>query len=46
MAVRNDFTAGEVLAAADLNDTFASKLDYAADGGRATVIKITGFWFV
>jgi hypothetical protein len=27
MAVRNDFTAGEVLAAADLNDTFASKLD-------------------
>jgi hypothetical protein len=25
MAVRNDFTAGEVLAAADLNDTFASK---------------------
>ena len=26
MAVRNDFTAGEVLAAADLNDTFASKL--------------------
>ena len=29
MAVRNDFTAGEVLAAADLNDTFASKVDYA-----------------
>lgn len=26
MAVRNDFTAGEVLAAADLNDTFGSKL--------------------
>jgi len=25
MAVRDDFTAGEVLAAADLNDTFASK---------------------
>jgi hypothetical protein len=25
MAVRNDFTAGEVLAAADLNDTFGSK---------------------
>ena len=25
MAVRNDFTAGEVLTAADLNDTFASK---------------------
>lgn len=30
MAVRNDFTAGEVLAAADLNDTFASKLDTTA----------------
>lgn len=29
MAVRNDFTAGEVLAAADLNDTFASKLPYS-----------------
>jgi hypothetical protein len=29
MAVRNDFTAGEVLAAADLNDTFASKPDLA-----------------
>ena len=29
MAVRNDFTAGEVLAAADLNDTFASKVDYS-----------------
>jgi hypothetical protein len=32
MAVRNDFTAGEVLAAADLNDTFASKLDYPTGG--------------
>jgi hypothetical protein len=32
MAVRNDFTAGEVLAAADLNDTFAAKLDLA--GGK------------
>jgi hypothetical protein len=27
MAVRDDFAPGEVLAAADLNDTFASKLD-------------------
>jgi hypothetical protein len=26
MAIRDDFTAGEVLAAADLNDTFADKL--------------------
>lgn len=30
MAVRDDFAAGEVLAAADLNDTFASKLDAGA----------------
>ena len=29
MAVRDDFTAGEVLAAADLNDTFASKPPFA-----------------
>ncbi len=29
MAVRDDFSAGEVLAAADLNDTFASKLPYS-----------------
>jgi hypothetical protein len=29
MAVRDDFAAGEVLAAADLNDTFASKLPYS-----------------
>jgi hypothetical protein len=32
MAVRNDFAPGEVLAAADLNDTFGSKLDVA--GGK------------
>jgi hypothetical protein len=32
MAVRTDFTAGEVLAAQDLNDTFLSKLDLA--GGK------------
>jgi len=32
MAIRDDFTAGEVLAAADLNDTFGSKLDLA--GGK------------
>lgn len=32
MAVRDDFAPGEVLAAADLNDTFASKLDLA--GGK------------
>jgi hypothetical protein len=36
MAVRNDFTAGEVLAAADLNDTFASKGDglFAVTGAQ------------
>jgi hypothetical protein len=32
MAIRDDFTAGEVLAAADLNDTFAAKLNLA--GGK------------
>jgi len=32
MAVRNDFAPGEVLLAADVNDTFASKLDLA--GGK------------
>jgi hypothetical protein len=32
MAIRTDFTAGEVLAAADLNDTFGSKLNLA--GGK------------
>jgi hypothetical protein len=32
MAVRDDFTAGEVLAAVDLNDTFGAKLDLA--GGK------------
>lgn len=32
MAVRSSFTAGEVLTAADLTDTFASKLDLA--GGK------------
>lgn len=30
MAVRDDFAPGEVLAAADLNDTFAAKLDVSA----------------
>jgi hypothetical protein len=30
MAIRNDFAPGEVLAAADLNDTFGSKVDVSA----------------
>jgi hypothetical protein len=36
MAIRTDFTAGEVLAAADLNDTFLSKLPIA--GGKVLQI--------
>jgi hypothetical protein len=36
MAIRDDFTAGEVLAAADLNDTFGAKLDLA--GGKVLQI--------
>ena len=32
MAIRSDFTAGEILSAVDLNDTFASKLPIA--GGK------------
>lgn len=36
MAVRDDFTAGEVLAAADLNDTFASKGDINSNGAWTT----------
>jgi len=39
MAVRDDFSAGEVLAAADLNDTFAAKLDIA--GGRVLQVVST-----
>jgi hypothetical protein len=41
MAVRNDFTAGEVLAAADLNDTFASKLDLCGSRSRHNLIILT-----
>lgn len=37
MAVRDDFTAGEVLAAADLNDTFASKAPVASPTFTGTV---------
>jgi hypothetical protein len=45
MAVRDDFAPGEVLAAADLNDTFASKLPYSY--GTATPSTTTdGFlWY-
>jgi hypothetical protein len=37
MAVRNDFTAGEVLAAADLNDTFGAKANLASPTFTGTV---------
>jgi hypothetical protein len=38
MAVRNDFTAGEVLAAADLNDTFGAKVDYPSGGSNGDAL--------
>jgi hypothetical protein len=38
MAIRNDFAPGEVLAAADLNDTFGSKLDYPAGGANGDAL--------
>lgn len=37
MAVRDDFTSGEVLAAADLNDTFGAKSDTASPTFTGTV---------
>jgi hypothetical protein len=42
MAVRNDFAAGEVLAAADLNDTFASKADYPSGGSNGDLLTKSG----
>jgi hypothetical protein len=45
MAVRDDFTAGEVLAAADLNDTFASKPPFAY-GTATPSTTVEGFiWY-
>jgi hypothetical protein len=45
MAVRDDFTAGEVLAATDLNDTFASKVPYAY-GTATPSTTVDGFvWY-
>jgi hypothetical protein len=45
MAVRDDFTAGEVLAAADLNDTFASKPPFAY-GTATPSTTVDGFiWY-
>jgi hypothetical protein len=44
MAIRTDFTAGEVLAAADLNDTFASKPPFAY-GTATPTTTVEGFIF-
>jgi hypothetical protein len=42
MAIRNDFTAGEVLAAADLNDTFGSKVNYPSGGADGNALIKSG----
>ena len=44
MAIRTDFTAGEVLAAADLNDTFASKPPFSY-GTATPTTTVEGFIF-
>ena len=45
MAVRDDFTAGEVLAAADLNDTFGSRVPFSY-GTATPTTTVDGFvWF-
>jgi hypothetical protein len=45
MAIRDDFTAGEVLAAADLNDTFAEKIPYAYGTATPTTTVDGYVWF-
>jgi hypothetical protein len=45
MAVRNDFTAGEVLAAADLNDTFGAKLPYSFGTATPTTTDSGFLWY-
>jgi hypothetical protein len=42
MAIRNDFAPGEVLAAADLNDTFGSKADYPSGGSDGQALLKSG----
>jgi hypothetical protein len=42
MAIRNDFAPGEVLAAADLNDTFGSKVDYPSGGADGDALIKSG----
>jgi hypothetical protein len=45
MAVRDDFAPGEVLAAADLNDTFASKLPYSYGTATPTTTDSGFLWY-
>jgi hypothetical protein len=45
MAIRNDFAPGEVLAAADLNDTFGSKLPYAFGTATPTTTESGFLWY-
>ena len=42
MAIRDDFTAGEVLAAADLNDTFGAKVNYPSGGADGNALIKSG----
>jgi hypothetical protein len=45
MAIRNDFAPGEVLAAADLNDTFGSKLPYSFGTATPTTTESGFLWY-
>jgi hypothetical protein len=45
MAIRNDFAPGEVLAAADLNDTFGSKLPYSFGTATPTTTENGFLWY-
>ena len=46
MAVRSSFTAGEVLTAADLTDTFAAKVDYATPANAQSGTGASAYTFV
>lgn len=46
MPVRSSFTAGEVLTAADLTDTFASKVDYALTANAQSGTGASAYTFV
>jgi hypothetical protein len=45
MAIRNDFAPGEVLAAADLNDTFGSKLPFSFGTATPTTTESGFLWY-